>query len=337
MRNALSIAAVLVLAPLLVAARHGTAARGAVSSGAVYTSVVSGGTIASNTTWGPGQVYVQGDIIVAKGATLTVSPGTTVEFTGHYMLEVRGQIYARGTSPAQRDIVFTSTNKTPRASCSTPPCGWRGIRLRGDGVPTNGTYAQELGIGSPTLDQYIENAVLEYGIKLGDDQSGTAETTYGNYANWEGGCLWAYEQRKLHLNGNMFRFCSTSNGTGGEFAGAVLVMFLYPKGASPSANETLMADNDFEDNTASQNGGAIGAWHSGTTGGQCNDVAGCGAVHLLRGHFYRNTANPTGGGYRGYETDATLESVTWGTGPNANTPDDYSYNTGLMGSLTIIP
>lgn len=293
---------------------------------------VAGGTISSNTTW-QGNVFVNGDVIVAKGAKLTVGAGTTVTFTGHYMLEIRGQIDARGTSPANRDIVFTTSfNKVAPSACSSPPCGWRGIRIRGDGVPTAGTYAAEVSLGSPTLDQYIENTVLEYGIKLG----GTDDPpTYGVYAEVAGGCIWTFEQRLLHFNGNLVRFCSDT---------AAFFMYNYPRGSAGNPAEWVAQDNDFEDNWISlDHGGAIAIFHSGATPGQCADgTYGCGTMRVKFGHMYRNVATSyTAGGYWGYEADTILDQITFGTGGNANSGlggvNNYDYNTGVIGSLTVIP
>jgi hypothetical protein len=78
--------------------------------------------IATNTTWTPDQLYR-----VTKGirvsATLTIQPGTVVEFAAGASLDVTGKIIADGGSAAT-PVVFTSSK--------VPPAGgdWAGITLR---------------------------------------------------------------------------------------------------------------------------------------------------------------------------------------------------------------
>jgi hypothetical protein len=95
--------------------------------------VVEKGTIKSNTTWS-GEVLIKGDVEVAKGATLTIMPGTVIRFariepygpanlhgkdTGYNFaferaeLIVRGKLLARGTK--ENMIVFTSAEGSPHA------------------------------------------------------------------------------------------------------------------------------------------------------------------------------------------------------------------------------
>ena len=57
-----------------------------------------GGTIATNTTWTNDKTYVvTSNVGVAPGYTLTIEPGTTVEFNATYSLNVGGQLIADGT------------------------------------------------------------------------------------------------------------------------------------------------------------------------------------------------------------------------------------------------
>lgn len=283
--------------------------------GAGYTGNVAGGTISENAVWGPGTVNIQGDVVLAKGYTLTIQPGTTVNFAGWYMLEIRGQIDARGTSVANRDILFTAANTSQ---------GWRGMRLRGDGQVWGST---ETNVGSPHLAQYINNCIFEYGNKQGDTG---AQATYGNYASQGGGALWTFEQRALRMDGNLFRF-NKNNNLAAEFAGAVLHMYLN---WNNNKSEQLFENNDFEDNSSTQNGGGMGVWHCDPAG-----AYNTGGVRVKGGHYYRNVAQSgtgTGSALRFYETAAVVESVTLGTAGNANNPTGASEITNNMGSLTII-
>lgn len=73
-------------------------------------------TISTDTYICDDTVLVTEDIVVLPGARLSICPGTTMLFTGPYMLKVEGSLYAAG-SPGD-SIVFTAENKTE---------GWKNI------------------------------------------------------------------------------------------------------------------------------------------------------------------------------------------------------------------
>lgn len=84
-----------------------------------------GHTISSNTTWPISSnyknVYLTGDVTVGSGATLTITPGTTVYFatTGTYELRVAGALVADASSADS--ITFRSAEDNPAAG------DWSGI------------------------------------------------------------------------------------------------------------------------------------------------------------------------------------------------------------------
>ncbi len=100
--------------------------------------IMEKGVIKSDTTWEK-EVLVKGDIEVAKGATLTIMPGTVIKFVkiekygpaklykdkATYFpraeLVIRGKIIAQGTK--DKMIVFTSAEKSPN------PADWGAINL----------------------------------------------------------------------------------------------------------------------------------------------------------------------------------------------------------------
>lgn len=101
--------------------------------------IVEKGVINCNTTW-ENEVIVKGDVEIARGATLTIMPGTAVRFlkieangpanlyaedkTQHFPraeLIIRGKILAQGTK--DRMILFTSAEQSPR------PGDWGAINL----------------------------------------------------------------------------------------------------------------------------------------------------------------------------------------------------------------
>jgi parallel beta-helix repeat protein len=81
--------------------------------GVVVRGLVSG-------IWSSSQVTVAGHVTIPKGSTLSISPGTTVTFAGHYKLDVKGRLLAIGDSA--RPIRFAPANTT---------IGWKGIRFEG--------------------------------------------------------------------------------------------------------------------------------------------------------------------------------------------------------------
>jgi hypothetical protein len=66
------------------------------------------GEIPSDITWQASTVQVTGNVHIARNATVTVLPGTRVEFQGHFEIDVDGAILANGT--AVDSIIFTINN-----------------------------------------------------------------------------------------------------------------------------------------------------------------------------------------------------------------------------------
>jgi hypothetical protein len=74
-----------------------------------------GGQLSGNTTWTPDHIYlVTSDLQVASGATLTVTAGTVMKFSGT-SLSIAGTLIAIGTS--DRPAVFTTDTE------------WKGIKI----------------------------------------------------------------------------------------------------------------------------------------------------------------------------------------------------------------
>jgi predicted outer membrane repeat protein len=77
-----------------------------------------GGLISEDTTWDAGLIRVTESVEVAENATLTITPGTKVEFAGFFRLLVRGRLWAVGLPHNQ--IHFT-------AEAGQLEEGWDGI------------------------------------------------------------------------------------------------------------------------------------------------------------------------------------------------------------------
>ncbi len=107
--------------------------------------VVRGG-VAADETW-DGAVTVVGQVVVRKGVTLTIRPGTTVRFAwsdedgngiGDGELAVEGRLVARGTR--EQPITFTSAREQP--------------------APKDWTYV----IISTSRESLMERCIFEYGF-----------------------------------------------------------------------------------------------------------------------------------------------------------------------------
>ena len=88
---------------------------------------IPGGNVYGTWTISGSPYLVQGSIMIPTDSVLTIEPGVTVNFQGHYKLLVLGQLLAIGT--ITNNIFFNAINTTT---------GWYGIRF--DNTPsTNDT------------------------------------------------------------------------------------------------------------------------------------------------------------------------------------------------------
>jgi N-acetylneuraminic acid mutarotase len=88
------------------------------SAGASVGTSVSAGNVGGLWTFAHSPYYVDGEVTVANGETLTIEPGVDVIFTGHYRFNVQGRLLAIGSE--QDTITFTAADSG---------VGWSGIRL----------------------------------------------------------------------------------------------------------------------------------------------------------------------------------------------------------------
>ena len=86
-------------------------------------TTVSGGNVSGTWTLAGSPYLINGSIQIPNGQTLTIEPGVTVNFQGHYKFYVQGRVLAIGT--ISDTITFTASDTTT---------GWKGIRF--DNTPT---------------------------------------------------------------------------------------------------------------------------------------------------------------------------------------------------------
>lgn len=170
------------------------------------TSMSVSGTIAVDAVWAVDTVLVTGYTTVNTGITLTVKPGTYVEFQDAYYLEVQGRILAAGTvgdtitfSPADtsvgwRGIRFTGTpssNDTSRLSY----CRIQRARSTGTGMEGN---------GGGIFVQSFSKLVVDHCLIT------------KNYAEKEGGGVYC------RISSPVFTYNTISDNTAGTIGGGIL-------------------------------------------------------------------------------------------------------------------
>ena len=84
---------------------------------------IPAGDVSGTWTYENSPYYIDGEIEITNGETLTIEPGIDVVFTGHYTLSILGRLLSIGTE--DNLITFTSQN---------PETGWNGIYLNANAV-----------------------------------------------------------------------------------------------------------------------------------------------------------------------------------------------------------
>nr|MBC8192005.1 hypothetical protein [FCB group bacterium] len=159
-------------------------------------TIVPSGDVSGTWTKAGSPIRVQGEITIPNGETLTIEPGTTVEFLGHHQLNVQGRILAQGT---EADPIFFMVDDTLEFSDNASSEGvWGGIRFDSTPVDNDSSYFQHCEIayaktfagnaggldgkvGGGMLINYfskvrVESCVIQHNRAIGD-MSGT--DTYG--------------------------------------------------------------------------------------------------------------------------------------------------------------
>ena len=95
--------------------------------------------VTDDTTWTAedGPYRVVGNVTVASNATLTVQPGTTVEFAEGVTMAVAGDLFANGTESDAVRLIASRPASTPGT--------WGSIRTVGSGSPTVSLAHTEVG------------------------------------------------------------------------------------------------------------------------------------------------------------------------------------------------
>lgn len=112
----------------------------------VNASTTVSGQITSDTVWtkASSPYIVTGNILVFQGVTLTIEPGVTVKFDSQKLIQIDGQLVAKGTQ--SEPIIFTSNQPSPA------PGDWAGIQFTDTSVD-----AAYDGAGN-----YLSGSIMQY-------------------------------------------------------------------------------------------------------------------------------------------------------------------------------
>jgi hypothetical protein len=186
--------------------------------------------ITVNTTWS-GTVNQSTNIIIDNGVTLTVLPGTQVNFSPNVGIVVNGRLLAVGT--ANDSIRFTASNTTS---------GWDGITMNGTPSANDTTK--------------IVYCVLSYGRNSGTSYHGNN----GGVFQISGVSKFLITNSRLHQNvANQWGGAINLNNAGGAIRNNIIAQNsgFVGGGMFMTSSGTLVTGNLFQENYATSDGGAI--------------------------------------------------------------------------------
>ena len=187
--------------------------------GAGRSSMEVSGAIALDTIWDADTVRVVGNVAINDGVTLTVTPGTRIEFSDFYRLTVLGRLLAVGS--ADEPIVFTTDEPEAFSPDTTSTGCWNGIRF-----PWTSSLNEE---------SRLEHCIIEFSKSLGGEAWGGALSVIGfskllvrnsilrnNVADF-GGAVFCSHQAAPVLVGNLIE-----GNTAFLRGSAIYVLYSYP-------------------------------------------------------------------------------------------------------------
>lgn len=194
-------------------------------------------------------MQVLGDVVVEDGVTLTIAPGTRVEFQDYFRLTVHGTLDARGR--ADRPITFTSAHPELFALDASRTGCWNGLR-----------FEEKPAHNAPSR---LEHCVIEFSKAVGGagaHPDGGGALSVEGCAGVElvncslrsnlaavGGALFLYRQANVRIVG-----CLIADNHALENAAAVYCAYSYPTIANCTvvANRIHNASNPYSETFAIQ-------------------------------------------------------------------------------------
>jgi len=241
-------------------------------------TIINEGPVSGTWTLNNSPFLIQGNIEIPDDSTLIIDPGVTIEFQGHYGLNVQGVLLADGTET--ETILFTVTDTTGFNDINSTLGGWNGINIVDPDTTNDSTkisyckfeYAKAVGpvwhINSGgalkilNFDKvHIANSLFQFNSAGGDTNhvpSGGAihlawsdikitNNTFKNNRALTGGAIQFPESNPI-FSKNVFKSNYAKNVSGAIDAG--------PKSAPIFSGDSLI------NNSSSYNGGGITFWDS---------------------------------------------------------------------------
>lgn len=259
-------------------------------------TTISGGNVSGNWDINGSPYLIEGHILVPDNSTLSIAPGVTVEFQGHYKLFINGTLLASGT--ASDSILFTVA---PDSISS----GWWGIRFDSTPITNDSSmiefckiqHGNAFGIeddargGGICINNYskvrIANSLITHnnafreggGIYCGNGSSPVIEyntISHNTVEQSDGGGISIFNECHPIIRGNIIEF-NTSESSGGGISTE------YPCSATIEYNQ-------IRNNVTNSAGGGIHCGYSG--------------AHIIRNNVIEdNLAYGVGGGIFCYQND----------------------------------
>lgn len=247
--------------------------------GLTASTTIPAGNVSGTWTLAGSPYLAQGNIQIADANTLTIQPGVTVNFQGHYKFNVQGRLIAIGS--ITDSIIFTAANTSN---------GWGGIRFENTPI-TNDTSR-------------IVYCKLQYGKATGaspDDEGGgiyinvfskviISKSNISNcFANYFGGGIFCGNDNGI---GALINNNTISNNTSNYKGGGIFCEFSNP----------MISNNNISNNMAVSDGGGI----------YCHMRS---SPTISNNTISNNSATAGGGLYCWFESNPTIRNcILWGNG-----------------------
>lgn len=249
---------------------------GLYTSAVIAQTSVSSGPVNGVWTLSGSPYLIQGNILILNDSTLTIQPGVTVNFQGHYKLNVQGRLIAVGTTTDT--IIFTASNTTT---------GWKGIRF--DNTPTTNDTSR------------ITYCKVQYAFATG--------VSPDNY----GGGLFFNNSSKMIVSKSRIVNCKAFRGAGIYFSGSNCNPIISENTIAYNTNDNDGGGGIFVDYGAPtivkniiSNNAALGAGSSTSSGGIFSSGGG-----IISGNtITNNTSFMNGGGLSCTSCSATISNNT---------------------------